>query len=190
MQNEYIIHLAQVLGLFGLAQCWPWVCSIWPRYLVFSVWPSVGLGSVRSGPCTESFRYGPVLVLGLFDLAQVLSLFCLARAWSWVGFVWSSVGLGSDRSDPGWPRSVLPGPYLNSVLFCLNPPPCPRPKSVWPIPVLGRGLHPGIYVCWPIIRRIYPFHLQDWLGRLPVVWFWIEKWQNRYLVQTGRCLNF
>ena len=21
--------------------------------------------------------------------------------------------------------------------------PCPRPKSVWPIPVLGRGLHPG-----------------------------------------------
>ena len=22
--------------------------------------------------------------------------------------------------------------------------PCPRPKSVWTIPVLGRGLHPGI----------------------------------------------
>ena len=72
MQIEYI-PLAQVLGLFGLDQCWPWVCSVWPRYWVFSVWPSVGLGSVRSGPG---------LVLGLFHLAEVLSLFDLTQCWS------------------------------------------------------------------------------------------------------------
>ena len=57
---------------------------LWPRPWVCPVWPSVGLGSVRSGPVTESFRSGSVLVLGLFDLAQVLSLFGLAQCWPWV----------------------------------------------------------------------------------------------------------
>ena len=145
------------------------ILYIWPRSWVCSVWPSVGLGSVRSGPGTESFRYGPGMILGRFRLVQ---------CWPWVWSVWPRV----TKVCSTWPISEF-----GSVL---SEPPCPRPKSVWPIPVLGRGLHPGMYVCWPIIRWIYPFHLQDWLGRLPVVWFWIEKWQNRYLVQTGRCLNF
>ena len=102
MQNEYIFTsgpcLGSVLsgpvlalGLFGLAQCWSWVCSVWPRHWVFSVWPSVGLGSVQSGP---------VLALGLFGLAQCWPWVCLVWPRSWVFSVWARVDLGSVSSGP------------------------------------------------------------------------------------------
>ena len=171
MQNEYIIPLVQVLGLFNMAQCWPWVCSVWPSYWVFSVWPSVGLGSVRSGPGTESFRSGPGLGLGLFGLAQ---------CWPWVCSVWPRV----TKVCSAWPipesgsgifsvcaHSTLCDPQLQNTCHYIvnqyvkyytcvlgganNMRPlswgaqtekipglfCPRRKSVWPIPALGRGLH-------------------------------------------------
>ena len=33
--------------------------------------------------------------------------------------------------------------FFQTIVDGRTGPPCPRPKSVWPIPVLGRGLHPG-----------------------------------------------
>ena len=33
--------------------------------------------------------------------------------------------------------------FFQTIVDGRTGPPCPRPKSVWPIPVLGRRLHPG-----------------------------------------------
>ena len=41
-----------------------------------------------------------------------------------------------------WTKSVQSDQYLCLGMFGLKPR-SPRPKSVWPIPALGRGLHPG-----------------------------------------------
>ena len=41
--------------------------------------------------------------------------------------------LARRRRDPNFFQTIVDG---------RTGPPCPRPKSVWPIPVLGHGLHP------------------------------------------------
>ena len=100
--------------------------NLWPSSWVCSVWISVGLGSVRSGPDTESFRSGPVLVFGLFGLAQCWSWVCSIWPRYWVFSVWRSVGLfGLAQCWPWvcsvWPRvtkvcSAWPTPEFGSVL--------------------------------------------------------------------------
>ena len=49
------------------SQCWPWVGSVRQKSWVCMVWPTVGFGSVRSGPG---------LVFDLFGLAPVRPWVC------------------------------------------------------------------------------------------------------------------
>ena len=92
---------------------------LWPRSWVCSVWPSVGLGSVRSGPFTESFRSGRVLVLGLFGLAHCWPWVCLVWPRSWVFSVWPRVHLGSVSSGPVLALDLFGLTQGDQGLFCL-----------------------------------------------------------------------
>ena len=58
-------------------------------------------------------------------------------------------GYSPDRTDSNclWPDGRRDPNFFQTIVAGRTGTPCPRPKSVWPIPVLGRGLHPGVVVC-------------------------------------------
>ena len=55
-------------------------------------------------------------------------------------------GYWPDRTDRNchWPDGRRDPNFFQTIVDGRIGPPCPRPKSVWPIPVLGLGLHPGL----------------------------------------------
>ena len=94
------------------------VCSVWP-FVWTTVLPTVC--SIRSMAWTTVW----------------------SGVWSILSIVWTNT-VKSDRrwsksvwSDLRWSKSVQSGQYL------FLEPHCPRPKLVWPKPVLGPGPHPG-----------------------------------------------
>ena len=108
-------------------------CLIWPTHTHFclfgpantliavcSVWPMPKLRSAWSGHYPQ------------FDLANGLALDLFGQLKS------------LDKVCSVWPRvakSVRSGQYLFLGMVVLKPH-CPRTKSAWSIPVLGRGPHP------------------------------------------------
>ena len=84
--------LAQVLRLFGLARGWSRVCSIWPKVGLMSVRSGRVLVSALSGPgwawvCSVwpfslVFSVRPSVDLDMFGLAPILGLFGPPKGWS------------------------------------------------------------------------------------------------------------
>ena len=93
-----LFDLVQLLGLFGQAKCSSWVCSVWPR---------IGLGSVRSGQgCSKSVQSGPyqhlrLLGLDLHCATQVrLAYICFgSRTSSWALFYQALTLYDSKRKE-------------------------------------------------------------------------------------------
>ena len=80
------------------------------------------------------------------------TLFSLDKSWSWVGSAWQRIGLGSVHSAPGLILGLfglaqgwysLFGLAYTWIWVCSVWIPGPRSRYIWPVSILGWGLHPG-----------------------------------------------
>ena len=88
------------------------------------------------------------------------------KAWYWPDRKDRNQGIGQTEQTEIWvsARPKLPlarrkarPNFFQTIGGSRTGPPCPRPKSVWPIPVLGRGLHPWYYSCTTIFGVLNVF---------------------------------
>ena len=110
-----------------------------------------GLRLIRSGPKSGQSLYGLAnthLLVWPFRPDQNVGIGQTKQTKTWVLARPNrpKYGYSPDRTDQNchWPDGRLDPNIFQTIVDGCTGPTCPRPKSVWSKPVLGRGLHPGI----------------------------------------------